>query len=339
MKLSKAMKKSLLWLMLAAVCVVQTASAQDAAQAAASRAYLVGPGDQITVRVLGEKDFDTVATVDENGNIELPFADAPVPAMCKSERELRDDVTKILGKYLRSPQVGLSVTDRKSRPPVTVSGEVSKQQQVDLTRKTRLWELITFSGGITENAGGTIEVFRTQPPLCAAPDEMASWRAEAEANKEMGGTARMYSISTVQQGKDDSNPIIYPGDIINVQRGKPIYVIGEVRNGQGLMIKEGGLQLSQAIAMVGGVNAGAKTKDVKIYRRKTDSIDREVISVNLDSIKKEGKGDVSLQPNDIVEVGKAPESIAKTILKTITGVGTSGLSTVVTGGLTRAVLY
>lgn len=332
------MKKNLLWLLLATVCLIPTVWAQDAPPAAVSRTYLIGPGDEITIRVFGERDFDGVAAVDENGNIELPISSTPIPVMCKSEGELRTDITKILGKYLRNPQVGVSVTARKSRPPVTVSGEVKSQQQVVLTRKTRLWELVTFSGGITDDAGGMIEVFRTQPPLCAEPGEMEAWKAEADANKEFGGSARLYSISTVQQGRDESNPVIYPGDIINVQRGKPIFIVGEVRNGQGLMLKEGGLQLSQAIAMVGGVNGQAKTKDIKIYRRKPDSIDREIISVNLDSIKKEGTGDVPLQPYDIVEVGKAKESISSIILRTVTGAGTAGLGGLTSGVVTR-ILY
>lgn len=330
------MKKNLLWILLAA-CLIQTAWAQDAVPAA--RVYTIGPGDEITIKVLGEKDFDAVATVDENGSLELPFFDKPVPAMCKTERELRVDVTKMLGKYLRAPQVGLSVTGRKSRPPVTVSGEVVKQQQVDLTRKTRLWELITFSGGITENAGGMIQVFRTQPPICAEPNEIAAWKAEAEANKELGAPSRLYSISTVQQGRDESNPIIYPGDVVIVQPGKPVYIIGEVKNGQNLMLKEGGLPLTRAIAIVGGVNRDAKTKDVKIYRLKPDSSEKEIISANLDLIKKNEQKDIMLQPYDIVEVNKAPEGIAKTILKIATGAGTQGISTVVTSGLTRAVLY
>lgn len=333
------MKKNLLWLFLAITCLIQVASAQVSSPVSAPSAYTIGPGDEIKIVVLGEKDFNTETKVDENGNIELPFFETPVPAMCKTERELRSDLTKVLSKYLRSPQVGLTV-DRKSRPPVTVSGEVKTQGQVVLTRKTRLWELVTFSGGITEDAGGMIEVFRTQPPLCAAPQELAAWRSEAEAGKEYGGSVRMYSISTVQQGNDASNPVIYPGDIINVQKGKPVYIIGQVKGGgqSGLMIKEGGLRLTQAIAMVGGAGEQAKTKDIKIYRLKPDSVDRETISVNLDSIKKAGTGDVSLQPYDIVEVGKARESIGSIVMKAVTGSVGGGISTIATGGASR-VLY
>lgn len=333
------MKKKFLLLFLAAVCLIQITAAQETVSLPVSRVYTIGPGDVITVKVLGEKDFDAVATVDENGNIELPFFDKPVPAMCKTERELRADVSQLLGKYLRSPQVGLSVTDRKSRPPVIISGEVKNQQPVLLTRKTRLWELITTSGGLTEDAGGMVEVFRTQPPICAEPKELNAWKAEAEANKELGIPSRLYSISSIQQGRDDSNPVIYPGDVINIPKGKPVFITGEIKGGQGgVMIKEGGLQLMQAIAMVGGVNREAKTKDIKIYRRKPDSIDREIISVNLDSINKEGKGDVPLQPYDIVQVGKAKQSIGQILLKTITGAGTGGITALATSGASR-ILY
>jgi len=39
--------------------------------AAPQQAYLIGPGDEVTGKVLGESQFDFVATVDENGKIVL----------------------------------------------------------------------------------------------------------------------------------------------------------------------------------------------------------------------------------------------------------------------------
>lgn len=333
------MKRSILCLTLAILCLVFTATAQTDGLPSATRAYLLGPGDDVSLKVIGEDQYNATVTVDENGNIELPYFDQPIPAMCKTERELRTDVIKVLGKYLREPQVGLSVTARKSRPPVAVSGEVHTQQQVILTRKTRLWELITFSGGVTEDAGGMIQVFRTQPPICAEPEEVTAWKAEAEANKEIGAPSRLYSISTVQQGKDESNPVIYPGDIIIVQKAKPVYIVGEIRGGSGgLLLKEGGLPLSRAIAMVGGVNREAKSKDVKIYRAKPDSLEKEIITANLDLIKTNKQKDIMLEPYDIIEVNKASDSIGKILLKTVTGAGSSGLGSLVTNGAVR-VLY
>src|SRR5688500_13821052 len=74
------------------------------------KGYQIGPGDEITGKVLGESQFDFVATVDENGRIEVPFFEKPVLAKCLSERELRAEVTKLLSKYLKSPQLSLRVT-------------------------------------------------------------------------------------------------------------------------------------------------------------------------------------------------------------------------------------
>jgi protein involved in polysaccharide export with SLBB domain len=37
------------------------------------RGYLVGPGDEITGRVLGESQFDFVATIDDDGKFQVPF--------------------------------------------------------------------------------------------------------------------------------------------------------------------------------------------------------------------------------------------------------------------------
>src|SRR5687767_9919357 len=88
------------------------------------RGYLIGPGDEITGKVLGETQFDFVATVDENGKIEVPFFATPINAKCLTEPELRAEVAKLLTKYLKAPQLSLRVTQRNSRPPVSVYGEV-----------------------------------------------------------------------------------------------------------------------------------------------------------------------------------------------------------------------
>ena len=102
------------------------------------KGYLVGPGVEITGKVLGESQFDFVATVDEDGKIEIPFVEAPMVAMCKTEKELRSDVGQALSKYLKNPQLSVRVTQRNSRPPVSIYGEVHQQQQVAGNRTKHL---------------------------------------------------------------------------------------------------------------------------------------------------------------------------------------------------------
>jgi protein involved in polysaccharide export with SLBB domain len=281
------------------------------------RGYTIGPGDEITGKVLGEEQFDFVATVDANGKIEVPFFDRPVTAQCRTEPELRADVARLLSKYLKSPQLSLRVTQRNSRPPVSVYGEVRQQQQLIMTRRARLLELIAAAGGVTEKSGGMIQVFRTRPPMCAETFTDASWTtASAEG---LNVPSRLYSLAALRQGGEDANPEILPGDIIVVQKASPIYVTGEVVHPGELNIPEGGLPLTQAVAMASGITREAKTKTIKVYRRKAGTSQPQVIVANYDSIKKGQEKDVMLEPFDIVEVDKAKKSIGDILLETLTG--------------------
>lgn len=332
------MKRNVLLFAALVFCLFQTILAQDAAPTAESRGgYLLGPGDEIAVKVLGEPQFDFIAAVSEDGRIEVPFLDQPINAMCRTEREIRTDVSKVLSKYLRSPQVNLQVTQRKSRPTVIVSGEVRKPLEVTMYRKARLMELISAAGELNESAGGLIQVSRSQPPICGEPEEIAEWTAQASNNG--GSVIQLYSYSNLRTGKLESNPVIYPGDVIIALKASPVYFTGEIKAAQGVYIPEGGLSLFQAVSMLGGVTREAKTKDIKIYRRKVDSVDREIISVNFDKIKKGEQKDVMLEPYDVIEVDKANPSILETIFKTVTGSLTTGAGQIVTGGLSRVILY
>ncbi len=286
------------------------------------KGYRIGPGDEITGKVLGEAQFDFVATVDENGTIEVPFVETPIVAKCLSERELRGDVTKLLSKYLKSPQLSLRVTDRKSRPPASVYGEVRTPGQVILVRRTTLLEILSFSGGVNEEAGGMIQIFRTRPAVCSDDVADADWKNSGEG---LDVPSRMYSLTSLRLGKEEANPVIYPGDVIVIQKASPVYITGEVINPQGIFLKEGGVSLSEAIAKIGGVRREAKTKDIKIYRLKSNSKDREILKANYDLIRKGQQKDIMLEPYDIVEVDKAKDNIGIAILKIAIGAGKTAL--------------
>ena len=240
------MKKTVFLFSILAFCFVQSVIAQtDTVSANSNRGYLLGPGDQIVVKVLGEKDFDFESEVDENGNVIVPYSDTSVSALCKNEREVRSDVIKIFAKYLRNPQISLRVTERKSRNPVTIGGEIKTPGNVTLTRQTRLQELLAFSGGTTEDAGGLVQILRPQPPLCGSQEEIDQWKA-VSANV-TGIPSRMYSLSGVALGSEESNAVVYAGDLIFIQKAKPVYFTGEIVSARGLIIPEGGLSLSQAV--------------------------------------------------------------------------------------------
>ncbi len=197
-------------------------------------------------------------------------------------------------------------------------------------------ELISFSGGPTKDASGTVQVFRTTPPMCGDEAVATHWKAESDDSQDI--PSRIYTISNLKSGQEDANPIIFPGDLIFVKKAPPVYVIGEVNVLREISITERGLSLMEAITQAGGVNRQAKTKNIIIHRLKDNSKERELIAVNYDLIKKGEQKDITLQPEDIVEVDKAKKSIGQTILEIATGAARTGISSV-SGGIGTRVLY
>jgi polysaccharide export outer membrane protein len=314
------MNKRILSIFAAAVCLFQVALGQELPPGGErAGSYLLGPGDQVTVKVLGEPQFDFVATIDETGQVAVPFVKEPLVAQCRTESELRSEVTKKLSFYLKSPQVNLQVTDRQSRPPVSIYGEVKLPAPVILKRKTTLLELIAFSGGVNEKSSGMVQVIRTRPAICT-PGAAAAWETQAASGLL---PTRSYSLSSLKQGSDESNPEIFPGDLIIVGKAPPVYVIGQVNALKEITMGENGLSLLEAIAQAGGFAPRAKSKDIKIRRLKSNSREREIISVNYQLIKDGKEKDVMLQPEDIVEVDKSPKSPMEVILELVSGTAKS----------------
>ncbi|MEP7214538.1 MAG: SLBB domain-containing protein, partial [Acidobacteriota bacterium] len=94
---------------------------------------------------------------------------------------------------------------------------------------------------------------------------------------------------------------------------------GEVLKPGEINIPEGGLPLTQAVAMASGISREAKTKNIKIYRRKIGTSEQQVIVANYDQIKKGTEKDIMLEPFDIVEVDKAAKKFTDYLLEFATG--------------------
>ena len=295
------------------VLLTVSVSAQTVVEA---QGYLIGPGDVLSIKALGESTFNVeTLTVDEDGKILIPYVEAPLVAKCKTERGLQAEVSKAWSKYLKNPQISLQVTKRSSRLPVSVFGEVREPARFELTRRVRLLELISYAGGENEKSGGVVQVIRSMGPVCSAGDDPNKWTA-SDGSVPM----RQFSLADVRMGREDANPEIIAGDIIVVQKAAPVYVIGEVNRPGELVLPDGGLPLTQAIAMASGVNREAKTKSIKVYRQKPGSAEPEVFAVNYDQIRKGEQKDILLQARDIVEVGKAPKSFMDYVIEFATGV-------------------
>lgn len=312
------------------------------------RKYLLGPGDVLDLRVFGEPQFNDKLQVTDEGYVEVPFIGA-VAARCRTDVEIRKDITTALGKYLKSPQVSLRITEVKSRPPAVVFGAVRSPQRVQMQRKARLLELLAFSGGVTEQAGGDIQVFHTEPIMCPER-EGAQFEVEVEAATEpadssgqpdstsdpFGVPFTVYKISDLKLGRREANPVIRPGDIVIVGEATPVYITGAVVSPQGIALREK-LTITRAIAMVGGLRKDAKPSKLRIYRQKPDSKEQELVTVDFSAIRKQKAEDFFLQPYDVVEV--PDDTGPKKVLLDVLRGAVPGAASTLTNTLPYRVLY
>ncbi len=291
------------------------------------RKYLLGPGDVLDLRVYNEPQFNGALVVDDEGNVAIPFIESPIRAQCRSDREIKVDVVKALARFLNKPQVSLRVTEAKSRPPAVVFGAVRSPSRVQMQRRVKLLDLLATSGGITEAAGGDIQIFHTEALMCPEPEDLAA--VPVDSYKPTDPTQvgyDVYSLRELKDGKAEANPVIRPGDIVIVQEALPVYIMGAVRSPQGIYLKNG-MQLKQAIAMVGGLVKDAKASSVVIWRKKKGQSEPERMLVNFNDIKKEKAKDIELQPYDIVEVPDNSGSFGNTVKGILMGTLTSSVST------------
>lgn len=302
------------------------------------RNYLLGPGDTLDVRVFGQSDLNAIVEVDSDGNISsLPFLDKPIFAKCRTDKEIQKDIIKAYSKYIKNPQVSVRVSERKSRQPATVFGAVRQPTRVQMQRKVRLNELMVVSGGFTDRASGTIQIFHTEPLMCPQPGEEAL-AAPIDGSK---APFEIIKIAELRSGKSQANPVVRPGDIVLVTEAEPVYITGSVVAPQGIFLRDQ-LTLSRAIAMVGGMRKEAKASDIRIYRQKPGATDQELIHVDYAAIKKNQKPDFFLQPFDIIEVPEASMFSPGRIGQTLVGAVSGSLGTMFsTGGtsLANRVIY
>ncbi|MBJ6751627.1 polysaccharide biosynthesis/export family protein [Geomonas anaerohicana] len=91
--------------------------------------------------------------------------------------------------------------------------------------------------------------------------------------------------------------------IVRTPVADKVYVDGEV-NRAGMVTINGTITAVQSIAQAGGMKESANPKTVMVIRRDSRN-EISTISLNIEEIRRNGEGDVLLQPNDIVYVPRS----------------------------------
>jgi polysaccharide export outer membrane protein len=284
--------------------------------------YRIGPGDVLTILVRKAPELSGPVRVDQRGMIRIPMIPGEIRAACRTEGELAAEITRLYLEYKNNPNVEVFVTEFQSRP-VAIIGAVRSPGQFRLQRQVRLLELISLAGGPTERAGRTINLVHAGGPSICEKD------ADVGANAE-DQTLSMFKLNDTFEGRDGANPVLRPGDIISLPEADQVFVVGYVYSPRPIPLKDKPITVSGAIAMAGGPQPQASTSKVRIIRQGADGVSKQEIPVDLKAILKLRAPDITLVPNDIVEVGS---STSKMLLNMLTG----ALPALATQGVVRAI--
>lgn len=273
---------------------------QTDSEAPARDQYRLGPEDQIsiTVRFADELNNKTF-TVDSAGFINIPFA-GRVKVVGSSVVQLEQDLALKLKPYFKSPDVVVNIVQYGSKP-VSVIGEVQKPAVQQLRGRLSLMELLSASGGLTQEAGSKLQITRR---MLWGPLPLANAHTDASGTFSIGEV----NLSELLAGNPAQNILLCPDDTVTVPRARLIYVLGDVHKPGGFPLREAeSASVLQAVALAQGPLVTASRRHVHILRTQLGGV-RQDIPIDLEKILDREHPDVLLQPEDVLYV---PNSKAK----------------------------
>lgn len=261
--------------------------------------YLIGVGDVLDIRIYNRPQLsrDTVR-VDGRGMIRMPLIKEEIRAVCRTDSELAKEISKQYLEYLKYPHVDVFIKDFQSKPAAVI-GAVREPGRFQMQRQIRLLELISFAGGPTEQAGGRVLV-RHAP----TNNVCRTRKTQSENGDEGGETISWFDLKELMLGEnlnEENNPIIRPGDIVNLIEADKVYVIGNVFKPTAISLTET-MTLTQAIAIAGGTLQDTNSDRIRISRQSVNGLKKTEIIADLKAIKSKNAEDIVLRANDIVEV-------------------------------------
>jgi polysaccharide export outer membrane protein len=256
--------------------------------------YLLGPDDSLDISgpELTELASKPVR-INSDGDIQVPPA-GRVHVAGLTVQQAEQELNKVLSKYIRQPQVAVTITELRSQP-VSVLGAVNTPGVHQVQGHKTLLEMLSSAGGIRQDAGYSVRITRQLDwgciPLPGAALDPSGKFSVAEVN-----------LKKIMEAKNpEENIQIFPHDVISVPKAEMVYVIGDVKRSGGFVLGEHqSISVLQALSLAEGLSTGADTRHAKILRLKRDADQREELAVDVKDVLNGKKPDVPLLGDDIL---------------------------------------
>ena len=154
----------------------------------------VGLDDTFDVRVYGEADLSGTFRVATDGTVDYPLAGRISVAGLRTGEIQQLLVNKLKDRYLKDPQVIVTVKDRNSQK-ISVLGQVAKPGQVGYYPNMTIVDAIASAGGFTG----------------IAAKNSVNLRREVKGQIEM----HIYPVADISEGRSQ-NVMVQPGDVLVV---------------------------------------------------------------------------------------------------------------------------
>lgn len=274
---------------------------QSAAAAADSLrpSYVLGPNDQIIVRVARVEDFDaTPIRVDENGQISLPLV-GKIPASGLSVEQLEQDIARRLTQFVVNPQVSIAIAQFRTEP-VFLVGAFQRPGIHALSGRRTLLDTLATVGGLQPQASRKVKLTRRlaqgKIPLPGAVERQVDQISTVEINLNR-------LMETVNPEEDI---VLQPFDVITASRQAQVYVNGEVMRPGPFDLMEGEpATVIRIITLAGGLTPTAESKSIRLLRPVLGTQRRAEIKLNLNDILAGRINDFPVLPDDVVYVPKS----------------------------------
>src|SRR5262249_3869193 len=173
--------------------------------------YVLGPDDQVVIRVLDMPDLsDKPQRIDPNGDLRMPVV-GRVRAAGLTAEQLEAELANRLKALLQQPDVSVSVAEFRSQP-VSVLGAVATPgiKQLEGSKTKALIEVLSMAGGPSAEAGPTVRVTRRSEqgriPLPEAVDQPGFSVVDIPLKPLMDAMT------------PDKNIAVHPTDVVSIPR-------------------------------------------------------------------------------------------------------------------------
>jgi polysaccharide biosynthesis/export protein len=283
--------------------------------------YTLGPDDQIIIRAVGVDEFNDKPDSSKPAQIDMRgYVDVPIIGYVKADgltvQQLEAVIKQQLQKYVRDPQVTVTVAEYKSEP-VSVVGSVTQPGVYHLTGQNTLVQVLSQAQGLADNASNKINITRDKAqgriPLPGCAEDSTGNYYTATVNTKLLLDARAPS----------ANIKIKPNDVVSVPKAEMVYVVGEVtKSGAFILNERESISVLQAVAMAEGLGKTSSPGHAKIIRRGENN-QRIEIPTDVKKILSGQAQDVPLYANDILFVPSSlPKSVSLRALEAAIQVGT-----------------